>query len=157
MADEVTARHADGTASAKAPDVDGSRRLDETLGQRLRRLRELRGLSLLTIAGRIGVTSPAVWKWENGKARPRSKYIEPLATVLRVSIEELLNGGRPGLGKAPGGLSEKARPDLGEVIEQCKHRIAEAAGTSPSSIRISVEFRPTSMVIEPERTSANHP
>lgn len=43
-----------------------------TLGERITRVRTALDLSLNEIAAAVGVSTPAVWKWENGSSGPRA-------------------------------------------------------------------------------------
>lgn len=61
----------------------------ETLGQRLRMLRERRGLSRQEVADRIGVTYWAVCKYETDKRTPDCETVKKLADLYEVSIDFL--------------------------------------------------------------------
>lgn len=109
----------------------------ETFGARLRRLRKARDLSLVGLARALGVTKPTIWYWENDQARPRSKSLSALASVLDVPLEELVPAewvaDVTGTLPAPG-------PGLDEVVQSCRQRIAEAAGTTPDRVQISLRL-----------------
>ena len=68
----------------------------EQLGARLAQLRRDQGLTLGMLAQRMGVSPQAVSKWERGLACPDLVFLDDLADLLDVSIEELLLG-RPSL------------------------------------------------------------
>ncbi len=53
-----------------------------TFGERLRRERTARGLSIRSLAKLLGVNETTVWKWEEGRHRPISR--------LRRRLDELL-------------------------------------------------------------------
>lgn len=61
-------------------------------GAVIRTLRTQQNLTQEQLAGRIGVSSKAVSKWETGKGLPDSALMEPLARALGVSIIELMSG-----------------------------------------------------------------
>lgn len=63
----------------------------ETIGERLRRIREERGLSQEALAARAGVTQGTVSQQEAMPTRV-SKYLPELAKALGVSIDELRYG-----------------------------------------------------------------
>ncbi len=96
----------------------------EPFGDRLRRLRKERGLSLGEIAAQLGVSKPTVWAWEHGKSRPVDRRLTGLADVLGVTV---------------GGL-EPGPADSPEVIDNSRRRIAEAYGVEPRRVRIMIEL-----------------
>ena len=61
-------------------------------GAMIRRLRESRGITQLTLAERLNVSDKAVSKWETGRGYPDITLIEPLAHALGVSVIELFSG-----------------------------------------------------------------
>ena len=67
-------------------------------GQRLRRLREERALSLRELGALADVTQDNIWKIENGKTlRPHPKTIRKLAKALGVEPKgSTANGARDG-------------------------------------------------------------
>ena len=61
-------------------------------GAVIKRLREMKNLTQIELAEKIGVSSKAVSKWETGKGLPDISLIEPLSTALGVSVMELMSG-----------------------------------------------------------------
>ncbi len=61
-------------------------------GATVKRLRETKGMTQAELAGRIGVSSKAVSKWETGRGLPDITLLEPLANALGVSVMELMSG-----------------------------------------------------------------
>ena len=59
---------------------------------RIRELRQARGLSQARVAEDVGVSNPAVCKWETGVSVPRTELLPLLARVLDCSIDELFGG-----------------------------------------------------------------
>ena len=59
---------------------------------RIRELRQARGLSQARVAEDVGVSKPAVCKWETGGSVPRTELLPLLARVLDCSIDELFGG-----------------------------------------------------------------
>lgn len=114
-----------GLGPAPAPVPPGSIG-GETLGERLHRLRKLRGFTQGELAARLGVSKPTVWAWEQGRARPIEERLEALAEALAVTSAEL----RP----------TRATPGLPELIARCREQIAAAVETSPDKIRIMIEL-----------------
>lgn len=72
-------------------------------GQRIKELREERGLSLMALAKAIGVSDTAICKWENQLAEPKLSYIVRLADFFNCSTDYLT------------GRSD----DLGRVVQPC--------------------------------------
>lgn len=56
---------------------------------RIRELRQARGLTQLQLGMAVGVSKPAVCRWENGVAMPRAELLPVLARALGCSIDEL--------------------------------------------------------------------
>lgn len=61
-------------------------------GGAIRALREKRGYTQKQLAERLCVSDKAVSKWETGRGLPDVTLLEPLASVLGVSVAELLSG-----------------------------------------------------------------
>lgn len=61
-------------------------------GTTVKLLREQRRLTQADLAGKIGVSSKTVSKWETGKGLPDITLLQPLAQALGISVIELLNG-----------------------------------------------------------------
>lgn len=98
----------------------------ESFGERVHRLRKLRGLTQGELAARLGVSKPTVWAWEQGRARPIEERLEAIAAELGVTAAEL----RPG----------RTVAGLPELIARCRDQIAAAVETSPDKIRIMIEL-----------------
>ena len=58
--------------------------------ERLRDLREAKGLSMLSLAQKIGVSDAAICKWENATNEPKASSISLLADFFEVSTDYLL-------------------------------------------------------------------
>ena len=127
---------------------------EEELGERIRRLRQRLGLPLRAVAKAVGVSAPAVSRWENGGAKPRKVFHSALADALDVSESELLFGvdadqfdsvlapvgRRPRLHNAAQAPDlEAQRSPLSDLISTAKQQIADAAGTTPDRVTIQIE------------------
>ena len=84
----------------------------ESLGERLHRLRKLRGLTQGELAQKLGVSKPTVWAWEQDRARPIEDRLEAIAQALGVTPAEL----KPA----------RSVPGLNELIVRCRGQIASA-------------------------------
>ncbi|APU11611.1 helix-turn-helix transcriptional regulator [Cellulophaga lytica] len=62
-----------------------------TIGERLKELRTLRGLTLVELEDKSGVSFVQIGRYENNKAKPSAKTIFKLANALNIGIEELTN------------------------------------------------------------------
>jgi transcriptional regulator with XRE-family HTH domain len=61
-----------------------------TMGDRLRRARTARGLSLRAVAKRLGVSPSLISQVETGRAKPSVSTLYALTTELGISLDELL-------------------------------------------------------------------
>lgn len=98
----------------------------ESLGERLHRLRKLRGLTQGELAAKLGVSKPTVWAWEQDRARPIEDRIQPIAEALGVEVADL----RP----------SRTIVGLPDLIARCREQIAEAVETTPDKIKIMIEL-----------------
>jgi len=127
-------------------------RYAERLGARLRELRKQSGLTQRALAERLGVSTPALCRWEKGQTLPRRSNIRAFAHAFDLSEAELLSGLSATPENAPARTFTPSNPPrdvddrfatrqnfLTELLTACKRRIAEAAGTSPERIRIVIE------------------
>lgn len=64
---------------------------DFKFGNYIYECRKNSGLTQQALASRLGVSSKAVSKWENGKAKPMTDTLRKLALIFNVSIDTLLN------------------------------------------------------------------
>ena len=64
--------------------------LQETIGQRLARIRKLRGLSQRDLAKNAGIARSIIADYERGKLRLYDKIIIELTNILKISSDELL-------------------------------------------------------------------
>lgn len=61
------------------------------IGRVIREHRKRKNLTQEEMANRLGVTAPAVNKWENGNSFPDITLLAPIARLLEVSLDELLS------------------------------------------------------------------
>lgn len=71
-----------------------------TIGKVIRKYRKLANLTQEEMAVRLGVTAPAVNKWENENSCPDITLLAPIARLLNISLDTLLSfpGGSDGAG-----------------------------------------------------------
>ncbi len=64
----------------------------QTLGERIASLRATKNLKQNELAERLGVSAQAVSKWENDVSAPDISILPALASLLGISVDELLTG-----------------------------------------------------------------
>lgn len=84
------------------------------IGQVIREKRRLLGLTQEEMARRLGVTAPAVNKWERGSSLPDITLLGPIARLLGVSLEELLCF-----------QEEMSEQELSAILEQADGRFSD--------------------------------
>ena len=73
----------------------------------IRKYRKEAGLTQEEMANRLGVTTPAVNKWENGNSKPDIELLAPIASLLHISLDTLLS------------FHEELTPsEIGEIIRE---------------------------------------
>jgi transcriptional regulator with XRE-family HTH domain len=76
------------------------RQNDETLGERLARLRRERGITQAELAEKLGLAQPNISDYERGILRLNADLILKLTAILNVSADELLGIREPKRGRA---------------------------------------------------------
>ena len=61
------------------------------IGSIIKKYRKNIGLTQEEMANRLGVTTPAVNKWENGNSNPDIELLAPIARLLNISLDTLLS------------------------------------------------------------------
>lgn len=61
------------------------------IGSVIKKYRKDIGLTQEEMANRLGVTAPAVNKWENGNSTPDIELLAPIARLLNISLDTLLS------------------------------------------------------------------
>lgn len=61
------------------------------IGNVIKKYRKVIGLTQEEMANRLGVTTPAVNKWENGNSNPDIELLAPIARLLNISLDTLLS------------------------------------------------------------------
>lgn len=64
----------------------------ETVGDRLKRLRVAKGLSVVELSKIIGVSRISVGNWERGDMSPKIQYVKKYSDYFNVSEDWILNG-----------------------------------------------------------------
>ena len=61
------------------------------IGKTIRKYRKEKGMTQEEMANRLGVTTPAVNKWENENSYPDISLLPPIARLLEISLDTLLS------------------------------------------------------------------
>lgn len=61
------------------------------IGGVIKKYRKDAGFTQEEMANRLGVTTPAVNKWENGNSKPDIELLAPIARLLNISLDTLLS------------------------------------------------------------------
>lgn len=61
------------------------------IGSVIKKYRKEAGYTQEEMANRLGVTTPAVNKWENGNSKPDIELLSPIARLLHISLDILLS------------------------------------------------------------------
>ncbi len=66
--------------------------MNETIGKRITKFRKAKGMTQEELAGKLGVSSQAVSKWENDVSCPDINLLPQLCKTLGITTDELLTG-----------------------------------------------------------------
>jgi len=87
-----------------------------TIGENIRRIRKMRGLTLQQLGDEIGVSEAYIRAYETGRRNPKQQKLEEIATALHVNVETLTGADFDGV-KAMHRLFQIFRQYPGELIE----------------------------------------
>jgi len=62
-----------------------------TLGERIRKIRKIKGLSILDIKEKTGLSKSTISDLENGKSSPTTETLQKIADALEVDIREFFS------------------------------------------------------------------
>ncbi len=66
--------------------------MNETIGNRIQKIRKEKGMTQEDLAAKLGVSSQAVSKWENDASYPDIALLPQLCRILGITTDELLTG-----------------------------------------------------------------
>lgn len=69
-----------------------------SLGENIRNRREQIGMTTVALAGRIGVSQPAITQFETNIRIPNAYLFASIAKALGISMDALMYGGKAGKG-----------------------------------------------------------
>ena len=118
--------------------MDRARRV----GGRIKRFRELAGLSKSELARRVGVSPTAVHNWEENGVMPRMGVMQRLEKALEVDFMQLFSA-RPDEAPAPDSTSFEPSPVQPEVsrsdrLNQIRRQIAALFDVTPDRVDILI-------------------
>ncbi|MBP3626571.1 MAG: helix-turn-helix domain-containing protein [Clostridia bacterium] len=87
------------------------------IGKFIAESRKKIGLTQMQLAEKLNITDRAISKWENGKSMPDSSIMLELCDVLKISVNDLLNGEIVKMDN----YKEKSEQNLLEMVKQKEH------------------------------------
>ena len=94
---------------------------EEMVADRIKTLREQKGLTQSTLARKIGITRSSVNAWEMGISTPSTQYLIQLAEIFNVSTDYLL-GLEATSTISTDGLNEEDIHVVHELIEHLRNK-----------------------------------
>lgn len=101
-------------------------------GQRIRALREGRGLSRAELARAVEVSQTAVYNWEELNMRPRGHTMPALCRILGTSEEFLLSGTNVAA------VAATRSPE--QILREAREALAQVLGLPADRIRLRLEI-----------------
>ena len=95
--------------------------MNETIGNRISKYRKEKGMTQEELAGKLGVSSQAVSKWENDASCPDISLLPQLCKLLGITTDELLTGNTNEVRLVP----LEQRKSLDELILRVRVNTAE--------------------------------
>lgn len=141
----------------------------EKIGAFLARLRREKGYTQREVANRLELSEKTISKWECGKGLPEVVYMEPLSSLLGISVNELLAGERIPILELIRKMDETRIELITQLsFEQLKLRLLKLYGMDVDSVEISgygagsltyfVACRGRKYVVKyPSENEMNHP
>lgn len=87
-----------------------------TLGENIKKIRELRGLSVQQLAEKMAVGRANIYNWESNDNSPSQESLAALAKSLDVTVDDLLNLNHTPVEK-PGDNNGKPAPEIYRWLE----------------------------------------
>ncbi|NCA97177.1 MAG: XRE family transcriptional regulator [Bacteroidia bacterium] len=88
--------------------------MEESLGQRIARLRRSKGLTQEELGDKVGISSQAVSKWETDSSVPDVTLLVKIANIFDISVDELLGNER--IRETPKVVPAENRKDVDKMI-----------------------------------------
>ncbi|BFH14053.1 helix-turn-helix domain-containing protein [Paenibacillus melissococcoides] len=116
-----------------------------TIGERIKYLRDLKGLSMGKLEKALGVAGGSVDKWEKDKSVPGGKALINLSNYFSVSVDWILKGEEPGLeeNEAKSGTPFEISPSDLELLAKFHQLTEKEQGRIEERIEIYLSERKT--------------
>lgn len=88
--------------------------MEESLGQRIARLRKSKGLTQEELGDKVGISSQAVSKWETDASVPDIMLLVKIANIFDITVDELLGNER--IRETPKVVPQENRKDVDKMI-----------------------------------------
>lgn len=88
--------------------------MEESLGQRIARLRKSKGLTQEELGDKVGISSQAVSKWETDASVPDVMLLVKIANIFDITVDELLGNER--VRETPKVVPQENRKDVDKMI-----------------------------------------
>lgn len=110
--------------------------IGDGVGKRIQRAREMKGFTKSDLARATGVSTTAVWNWEQNELTPRMPTMIKVAACLDVSVDFLQTGS-----DSAHIVNEKVQPlSVAAMIEETRAKIAQATGFAVERVKLHLEF-----------------
>lgn len=107
------------------------------IGEVIRKNRKSKGLTQEEMARRLGVTAPAVNKWESGSTMPDIMLLSPIARLLNISLDELLSF-----------REELSVQEVGDLIKEADRRFSsDGCQNTYKWVKAQIEMYPNCEVL----------
>lgn len=128
-----------------------------TIGEIIRKYRKKENMTQEIMARTLGVSTPAVNKWENGITTPDITLLAPIARLLHISLEELLSF-RQDLspeetGRYMNQLNDRLQKEnYDTVFESAIHKLEEYPNAYPFILQITQLLNSAALIRNIENT-----
>ena len=98
------------------------------IGEKIKKYREMQGITQSELGRLLSVSNRAVSKWENGESYPSLELIKPISEILNVGIKELL-GEKPDVSKTmsePKGIKSPSKETKLSVIISAEEKYLDS-------------------------------
>ena len=112
---------------------------NKEIGGRIKALRERIAMTKAELARQSGVSTTAVWNWEEHGRVARGETMERAAKALGVSQLYLVSGGEEHRPAPPVSSTNGART-VAVIIEDARGEIAKLTGMPLANVKLNVEF-----------------
>ncbi len=109
----------------------------EAIGERIKQIRETRGISASKFARLVGVTPTCVWNWERGATNPRPAALAAICNAFDVEEPFLLVGNR-----TANHDDDSSPTNVDDILSEASSRIAAMLGVTKDRVKLRFEVVP---------------